>query len=94
MLKEQLYYLFTYKPGNISCSLFKKLLESSSDGHITWRAELCQKCPREGLVNSTGLKMGQMAALKGRPKKKMQSTKKRVIEQELMTVINILVKWQ
>lgn len=85
-----LYFLHT-KLGNISYFLFKKLLESSSDGHVTCRAELCQQCPREGLWNSPGFNKGQMTALNGRPQRKMQSTRKG-IEQELITMINILVK--
>lgn len=83
------------KIGNITYSLSKKLLQSSSDGHITWRAELCQQWPQEGLLNSTGLNKGLMVALKGNPQRMMQiRKKKKVIEQELMTVINILEKWQ
>lgn len=53
------------------------MLESSSDGHITWGAELCQQCPQEGLLNNTGFNKGQMTALNGRPQRKMRSTKKK-----------------
>lgn len=65
------------KIGNITYSLSKKLLQSSSDGHITWRAELCQQWPQEGLLNSTGLNKGLMVALKGNPQRMMQIRKKK-----------------
>lgn len=38
--KNSYIIFFMYKKWNISYSLFKKLLQSSSDGHVTWTAEL------------------------------------------------------
>lgn len=64
---------FRYKIRKYFLILVKKLLQSSSDGHITWREELCQQCSREGLLNSAGLNMGQMTGLEWRLQRMMQS---------------------